>query len=296
MAKNKPHHRTSFYLYITLLWVVTRLPYRAQMWLGTALGWLTYYLIPSRRRTTQRNITACFPEYSASEQQKLIKHSYYSMGKSLLETATALMSPVNRWLPRFQIEQPEILQQAIASGKPVIILSGHFGSLDLFGCFLQTQTPFAVIQRAHDNPKLDKLISQSRARFGRQPVDRKAMREMVKVLRKEQMPLWIGPDQDLGRQASVFAPFFGIETATVTSFAKLAQLTQAIVVPMSCHRTANGYVGRACPIITFTDDERTNAALYNQWLEHEIRRAPEQYLWQHRRFKTRPEPSAKFYQ
>ncbi|WP_119393449.1 lysophospholipid acyltransferase family protein [Salinibius halmophilus] len=295
MAKQKTYHPLPFYFYISILWLVSRLPFRAQMQLGTMIGWLSYYLIKKRRQTTYRNIEACFPELDRAAQRQLVKKSYYSMGKSLLETATGLMSPVERWLPRFTIAHREILDDAIATGRPVIILSGHFGSLDLFGCFLQSLTPFAVIQRAHDNPRLDKLISQSRARFGRQPIDRKAMREMIKVLRKEQMPLWIGPDQDLGRQASVFAPFFGVETATVTSFAKLAQLSKAIVVPMSCHRTANGYIGRACSPIEFGDDERHNAALYNQWLEQEIRRAPEQYLWQHRRFKTRPDPTENFY-
>lgn len=296
MAKNKQHHAISFYSYIALLWLVTRLPYRLQMWLGAAIGWLSFYLIAKRRKTTQRNIAACFPELTPQAQHRLVMQSYYSLGKALMETATALMSPVERWQSRVQIKDLHHLTDAMAGERPVLILSGHFGSLDLFGCLLAPHVQFAVIQRAHDNPKIDKLVSRSRARYGRQPVDRKAMREMLKVLRKENLPLWIGPDQDLGRKASVFAPFFGIDTATVTSFAKLAQLTNAVIIPMSCHRSKDGYIGRACPAIEFGDDEQHNAALYNAWLEGEIRRAPEQYLWQHRRFKTRPDPSEKFYQ
>lgn len=295
LAKNKTYSYPSFVAYKWLLWLVTRLPFQAQMWLGGMIGMLAYWGIRSRRRTTEQNIGACFPEYSATEQARLVRQSFRSMGRSLLETATALMSPVDRWQHRFQLQDKHHLEQALATGRPVLLLSGHFGSLDLFGGMLSAYTHMAVVQRPHDNPYLDQLISGSRSRFGHQPVDRRALRQMISVLRQGEVPLWIGPDQDLDRRASVFAPFFGIATATITSFAKLARMTDAIVIPMSCHRVGDQYIGRAFAPMAFSGDDQANAAQYNAWLESEIRRAPEQYLWQHRRFKTRPDGEPEFY-
>jgi lauroyl/myristoyl acyltransferase len=121
-------------------------------------------------------------------------------------------------------------------------------------------------------------------------------RSIVKAINNS-LPIWYAPDQDLGINNSVFAPLFGIETATATATARLAKNNNTRVIPYSFIRTKNGYeMSFEKPLENYPSDNPINDAfITNQILEKQINRAPEQYLWIHRRFKTRPEGEENFY-
>jgi KDO2-lipid IV(A) lauroyltransferase len=124
------------------------------------------------------------------------------------------------------------------------------------------------------------------------------LRAIVRSLRKGKV-VWYAPDQDFGRERSVFAPFMGVETATLTATARLAKLSGAPIVPFYSERLPGnqGYLIKILPELENfpSGDDVTDATLVNQVIEQQVRAAPEQYLWLHRRFKTRPEGEADLY-
>ncbi|WP_044616563.1 LpxL/LpxP family Kdo(2)-lipid IV(A) lauroyl/palmitoleoyl acyltransferase [Gynuella sunshinyii] len=283
------------WLMLACLWLLTRLPMSVQLQLGAGLGWLAYHLVKSRRRVTEVNIRMCFPELSAAEQQQLIKDIFISYGKGLMETAMSWFLDPRRLADKTIVEGEEILEEARRDGRGVILAGGHFAILDLASAlFSLHNTGLEVVQRSHDNPLFNLFMTRARERNGHHCLSRKDLRGMIRMLKKGKL-LWYAPDQDYGRRNSVFVPFFNIATATITSTTRLAQLSGATVVPCFAHREKGGYVLKFYPPWPKTDDDVENARLYNQFLEQRVREHPDQYLWLHKRFKTRPEGEPGFY-
>ncbi|MCW8964082.1 MAG: LpxL/LpxP family Kdo(2)-lipid IV(A) lauroyl/palmitoleoyl acyltransferase [Gammaproteobacteria bacterium] len=272
------------------LYLITRLPLAVQQKIGRVTGWFFYHLGPRRRHIATVNIQLCFPELSEGQQQALIKQHYELFGLSLIETFAVWWSDPDLFTGRVTYEGLENLSGALKKGNGVLLLSGHFTTLEMARPLLGEKIPFDMVYRPHKNPLYEHIMSNGRQRWKGKSIDRRNVREMLRRL-KSNHAVWYGPDQDYGRKHSVFVPFMGVMAATVTGTSRLAKISGAPVVPYVIRRTENnGYHVRVFPELTDfpTDDAEQDATRINQWFEEQIRQQPEDYLWTHRRFKTPP--------
>ena len=281
---------------LACLWLLTRLPFYLQMRIGHGVGWLSYHLVGRRRKVTLTNIALCFPEMDEHERVKLAKSVFVSYGKGLVETALSWMRPKSWFAHRVTIDGWENIKPILASGKGVVLVGGHFAILDLFGALVSPDIRADMVQRNHDNALFDLFMTRARESFGGKCIARRDVRRMVRSLRSGRV-LWYPPDQDYGRKDSAFVPFFNIPAATITSTSGLARLGKAAVVPVFFYRTeGDNYRIRFYPALNIpSGDDVQDAAEFMQFIEARVREHPDQYLWMHRRFKTRPEGEESVY-
>lgn len=274
------------------MWLIAHLPFRLQMALGSLTGFFMYYLFRHRRHITEVNLQLCFPEKTHEERKRMMRKVFDSVGKGLIETALAWWASDAHFKNLHTIEGLEHLDAALAEGRGVILLSGHFTSLEVGGRILAQHRPFAVMYREHRNPLYEHIMRHHRKVHFKDAIPRTDVRRCVRAL-KDNQPLWYAPDQDYGRKHSVFAPFFGVQAAMITATARFAKLSGARVVPFFQERLADGsgYALRLYPPLADfpTGDDVADATTIHGIIENEIRKFPEQYLWVHRRFKTRPQ-------
>lgn len=280
------------------LWMVGRLPIRAQQALGRAIGDLTHALLPRRREVTDTNLRLCFPELSEEARGQLLRKTFQANAIGLLECGTAWFNSPEKFRSVTQVHGIEHVHKALEQGRGVLLLGGHFSTLDLGGALVSLFLDFDVMQRDHNNKLFNAVMTRSReGRFG-VALGRKDLRGLLRRLQMNRI-VWYAPDQDFGRKNSVFAPFFGVPAATITATARIARSSRAPVIAISHFRREDGsgydiYFEPALENYPSGDDV-TDATLTNAVLESQIRRYPDQYLWMHRRFKSRPEGEADFY-
>ena len=274
-------------------------PYRWQVRLGAGLGYLFYLLARSRRRIAETNIARCFPALSPREQRALVRRNFRATGIAVQETLLAWWGKDERLAPLLEIEGLEHLQAALKQGKGALLLGAHFTSLEISGRLLSLRQPCYAMYRRHNNPLLEAVIKHSRESFLDGLVERRDMRRMIRLLREGKV-VWYAPDQDFGSRGSIFAPFFGIQTASLVMTSKLARVSGAPVLPFFSQHTDDNRGYRLIirpPLEDFpSGDDVADATRINAIIEEQVRKAPEQYLWVHRRFKTRPEGEAPFYE
>ena len=277
------------------VYLLAWIPITLRLPLCRALAVLFYWLVPQRRRVVNTNIALCFPQLTEQQQRQLVRETYVSNTLSFFETAHAWCRSVDNL--QFDIQGFEHFQQALADGNGVIAMSGHFGPIDILGALFNGKTRFSVMHRKHDNPLFNYFMTRARENFCDDTIARKDLKGLLRVL-KQGKAVWYAPDQDYGRKASVFVPFFAIPTATITMTSKLVKATGAKVIPMSAYRTADcrGFVVKFEPPMRLGEgDDVADARAINQWLEARIQEHPAQYLWLHKRFKTRPEGEPSLY-
>lgn len=272
--------------------VMASLPFAWQQILGRRIGGLAGRLARRRRRIAETNLALCFPELTQSQRTALLKAHLEAMGMALFETANAWWAPDSKMRSQVRFEGTEHLQQAMNRGKGVILLTGHFTTLELGGRFMTFQQPFHVMYRLHKNPLYEAIQHRQRERQSRlPPLSHEDLRGLLRAFRKGHA-VWYAPDQNHGLRNSLFVPFFGIPTCTLTATSRLAALSGAAVVPYFPRRLPGtaGYEVTILPAMENfpSDDLAEDTRRINALLEHHIRQAPEQYLWMHRRFKTRP--------
>ncbi|MCG6968237.1 MAG: LpxL/LpxP family Kdo(2)-lipid IV(A) lauroyl/palmitoleoyl acyltransferase [Gammaproteobacteria bacterium] len=284
------------WLGIGIVKTIPLLPYRVMLRLGRAMGNLMYRLMPRRRRIGAVNLKLCFPELSQAERKELLKRNFQSVATAGLETALAWWAPDKKLRPLAHYHGIQHFKDAIASGKSVILLTAHFTCLEIGARMLLMEQQYAGMYKRHRNELLEAVISRSRSRHCKIAIQQDDIRGFLRLL-KNKVPVWYAPDQDLGLNRSVFAPFMGIPTATITAASRFAKMTDAVVVPYFPTRRddGNGYdIEILPPLKNFpTGDDVTDATTINRLIEEHARKTPAQYLWLHRRFKTRPpgEPS-----
>lgn len=280
---------------VAVMWLLARLPWRAQMSLGRVLGRLLYHLVPSRRATVLTNLARAFPNMPDAERQQLAHRVFQETAKALPETCVAWFGGLDRLTAVFEFSGFEHLAAAQSDAQGVLLVGAHFSCIDICGAHLGQHVQYATLQRPHNNPLLNWFQTRGRQRFVSALIDRHDMRAMVQHLRQGDL-IFYAPDQDLGRKHSQFVPFFGIQTATIEATARLLTLGKARALLVSCWRTPQGYQMNVEPAPELTQGTLYEQLLaYNQWLEQRIVRDPAQYLWLHRRFKTRPEGEPAFY-
>lgn len=289
---------TFTWLLVGAFWLFAQLPWNVQLAAGRGLGHLSYFLLKRRRHIAATNIALCFPHLSAARQQRLTRATMVSTGEAITEIAAAYINKRVDLPSRLTIEGREHLETASAKGG-VLLLGMHLNTIDA-GCRLLgdgAKVPFSVVYRPNNNPILDWFIAWGRGRFVEHYIDRKDMRGLIRHLRAGKT-VWYAPDQDYGREQSVFAPFFGVQTATITTTTRIAKMGRATVIPTSHFRLPNGRykIVFGPPVENFpSGDDVVDATIVNQIIEQEVLKAPEQYLWVHRRFKTRPKGEKKLY-
>ena len=286
------------WLGLGLLWLVAQLPYKVLLWLGRCLGALMYRLASARRKIAARNLELCFPQMSAVERKALLKENFASTGITFFEMAIAWWWPAERLRRLGTIEGLEHLRQAEADGQGVILMALHFTTLEMGGGLLGLAQDMYGMYRPHKNPLFDYVQRRGREQRLLGVIGRDDVRGMLKLLRAGGV-VWYAPDQDYGAQRSVFVPLFGVPAATVTATSKFARMGRAKVIPFTQQRLPDGQGYRLVihpPLADFpSDSEEADCLRVNQWIEQAISACPEQYLWAHRRFKTRPEGEPKLY-
>lgn len=281
--------------WLGLLRLLTLAPYPWVLRIGRGIGTLMKILMSKRRYIAATNLRLCFPELSEHERARLLGQHFQSAGQGLMEMAMCWWKPMDTLHRLSRLEGLEHLQAALAQNKGAILLSGHFTTLEIGATLLNTYIPITAMYREHKNPLLETVVLRARLAHARaltvKEIRRGDVRGMLRSL-KHNLPVWYAPDQNYGPEHSVFVPFFGVPAATVTTTSRLARMSGAPVVPFFQERLADSSGYRLVLEPALEDfpshDVERDCRRINALIETWIRRAPEHYLWLHRRFKTRP--------
>lgn len=267
------------------------LPFRVQVVLGRGLGALLYVLMRRRRHIARVNLGLCFPELGERERSRLLSRHFQALGVAMFEFPSAWWGSARRLRGLFRVQGLEHLDAALQRGHGAILLGAHFLTLEIALRGLLFHRPCHMMYRPTKNAVLERVVRRARAAHPVRVYPRENVRELLRSLR-ENHPVWYAPDQDYGRRHSVFVPFFGVPAATITVTSRFARSSGAPVLPFLHHRLpgARGYeVTIGPPLEGFpSGDDAADARRINAIIEEQVRRSPEQYLWVHRRFKTRP--------
>jgi KDO2-lipid IV(A) lauroyltransferase len=282
------------WLGVSVLWLLAQWPWWLQRTLGTVLGGLLFIVLPRRRRIAARNLKLCFPEHDPATRKQLLRAHFAALGVGVFEFARAWWGSITPMRRNVQIEGLAPVQAILASGRGVLLVSGHFTTLELCGRLLCDHLPVSGMYRAHDSAPMEWAVLRGRLRYASAMYTREHVLGTVRSLKRGGL-LWYAPDQDMLGRDRVFAPFFGIAAGSITATHQLARLSGCAVVPFFHRREGGRYLIRLAPPLEdfpsldpLTDTSRVNAAI-----EAMVRAAPAQYLWIHQRFKRRPpgEPS-----
>ncbi len=277
------------WLGLFLLWLLSHLSFRVQWLLSLVFGFCLYYLLPSRRNIAKINIGLCFASKTKDQKQQLLKSHFYALGVNIIAIANGFYLSQARTKKICHIKGRQYLEQAIAKKQPIMLLAGHWTSMMLVGgCIKSEYGQVADIFRPQNNQLFSQAMQKSFAKKNIKMLHFKQLKSIVTTL-KDNTPTWYAHDQDLGDKKSIFAPFFGIQTATIIGTAKLAKLTNAQVLPVMFYTQDNHYILEISPPLKNypSGDELADATKTNAILEAQIRQKPEQYYWVHKRFKTR---------
>jgi len=272
-----------------LLRQLARLPYGALRRVGNVCGDLAYVLAAPRRRVTLVNLRLCFPDMSEDARRGLARAHFRCFMRSFIDRFVVWFEPEQRLRTLVALHGVEHYDPW--RGRPVIMLAPHFVGIDAGGMRFQADWPGASMYANQKSRALTEAMTRGRTRFGHSHIllRNDGLRPALRLIRKG-VPFYFLPDMDLGPRDAVFVPFFGVPAATVTSLARLAKMTGAVVIPFVTRMTDTGYVAQLYPAWEDFpgDDEVAATRRMNAFIEERVREMPEQYLWSHRRFKTRP--------
>jgi KDO2-lipid IV(A) lauroyltransferase len=277
---------------IGLLRLIAAMPFAIQLFIGRWIGDLMCGLLPRRRRTVHRNLELCFPELEEKRRHRLMRDCFRSAGISVMETAFSWWGSEARLRKLYRMEGEEHLKAALQQGKGVILLGGHYTTLEISGRLLAFHTnDLQPIYKPARSLLFNALMVASRNRLFDKLLSNREFRTILRSL-KDNKIVWYAPDQDFSRGRYVFAPFMGIPATSLTMTSRLAKSSGAPVLPFYSQRLpgSEGYLIKVLPPLSDlpSGDDVADATQINQAIEQQVRNAPEQYLWLHRRFKTRP--------
>jgi Kdo2-lipid IVA lauroyltransferase/acyltransferase len=279
------------WLGVGLIRLAVRLPVRTILALGAAFSATVSPLLRERRRVIARNLELCFPGLDPAERRALQRAATREMGRMLGEFALGWFGS-DRQLDRLRVEIQGMshLADARAAGRGVLLVGGHFSHLELCARLISRKLRIAGMYRTMDSAVFEWVVLRARLRYADAMFDKDELRATVRYL-KRGGAIWYAPDQDMRGKDCVFAPFFGIPASTITATHHLARLSGAAVIPFFHRRDADGgYIMKLeAPLGDFPGaDVEADTARVNAAIEAMVREAPAQYLWAHKRFKTRP--------
>jgi len=274
---------------VALAW----LPARVGLWVGARLGDLAWAALPRRRTVALENLTRAFPERPAPELARVGRDSFRHLGMNFVESCVFYFRPPARLLSRVSIEGLSHFEAADAQGRGMLLLTAHYGNWELLAAsHALARFPLSVVMRPLDSPAFEPILERFRLRSGVELITkRRALTDIVDALRRRRM-VGILLDQNASRREGVFVPFFGVPASTSKGMALIALRTGAPVLPVFIRRRPDGrhvvHAGAPVPVPSDGDVVAFTRA-FNEAIEAAIRRAPEQWFWLHRRWKTRPE-------
>jgi len=284
------------WILILLMRIGALIPFSIQVIIGKVIGKAIYPFLPRLRSIAYSNISHCFPEKKQSQVNTLVKRHFEAVGISLFETANAYYASDKKINKLLIIKNNHFFTDALKQQGGIILLCAHFMPLMLGSRALLLNHTIANIYRPQNNKLFDQAMVKGYKKHGAVMIKSTDTRSIIKAINNS-LPIWYAPDQDLGQKNSVFAPLFGIQTATASATSRLAKNNSTRVIPYSFIRTSEGYeMSFEKPLLNFpSNDPIVDATTTNMILEKQINKSPEQYLWIHRRFKTRPEGAENFY-
>jgi len=277
---------------------IARLPQPLLLGLGTLLGILMWPLLGKRRRYARINLALCFPGPDATQRRRLLRENVRATATGALELLRAWYAPASALQGLAEVEGLEHLRAATVSGRGVLLFGGHFTHSELAARLLQQVSgqPVHVVVRRNNNRCLEAMFDGARRRAFAGTIAKKDVRGLLRTLSQGGVVAY-SADQNFTYQ-NAFVPFFGVAAATLTATPDLARRGKATVLPFWFHRGDDGRYRlrieaqwNGWP----SGDPAADAARYMSELEQVVRQHPEQYLWVHRRFKTRPPGEASVY-
>lgn len=278
---------------LALLWLLHLLPLAPQAMLGGALGRVLYTLARERRRISARNVQLCLPELTPLQRRDLLRAHFRWLGRSAVERALLWYGSPSRLRRLIHVEGD--VHFAERSERPVMWLVPHFVALEAAGMATQLfqSRPVVSIYQAQSHPVFDEAMRRGRSRFGRGELFSRAdtARPLVRAIRRGHAFFNL-PDMDFGLKDAAFVPFFGVPAATLLAPSRMARTLGMVVQPVVAQILPGGRGYRVQFLPPWTDwpsdDPLDDARRMNQWIEAAVRADPAQYLWVHKRFKTRP--------
>jgi KDO2-lipid IV(A) lauroyltransferase len=277
---------------VIILYTISWLPYKLQLMLGRILGRLLYKIGSSRKRVAMKNLELCFPEMSQQERTRILKKNFENTGIALFETGMGWWWPNWRVKRKTKVVGLEHLEKAHQQGKGVLLLTMHYLSVEINCRGIGTGHPMVVFYRPHNNQLMEFFQFRGRGRSNKYMLGKRDVKGLMKALRDKEVCVYL-PDQDYGRSRSLFVPFFAVPDAATTTgtliFARQKNVQNHMLIPTR-NDDGSGYTLEIKPMMENfpTGDDEADVIRINQELEKAILYKPEQYMWLHRRFKTRP--------
>jgi lipid A biosynthesis (KDO)2-(lauroyl)-lipid IVA acyltransferase len=289
----------STWLAIGFLFVLYLLPIAVSDALAKLLGNLMYHINAKRRRIARINLQLCFPGMTDDERKFIIKQNFRAQARSVLHLGRVWWASRNWLQQHIQVRGVEHVEQTLAQGKSVIIMAVHAVGLDAAVIAMTLRYSFSGPMNIIKNPLTNYFVIRSRARFGGILYSREAgLRPIIKDVKSGYLMFYL-PDEDLGRERSIFAPLFGQAKATIPVLGRLAKSCNADVLPlMTCYdENRHEYIVHVLPAMKDFPhgDDLQDATQMNQAIENLVKICPVEYFWTFRLFKTRPEGEARFY-
>lgn len=288
----------TMWFFLAVMRLLACLPFRPMLLVGAGLGWLFRVAVAKRRQVTATNLALCFPELSAAQRAQLLKANYRSAGIGIIETAWAWFASDRRIKKLLHINN---LNDGVLTNKKngLLIMACHYTHIELGIRMLSFITPLNIMYRPQNNLLFEWALQKARSRYVQKGIVRQDVRGLIRSLQNNEVVCYT-IDQDVGREGSVFAPFFGVAANTVTGMSRFMRKTHsAAATGFFYHRDEKQqkYILNYYPALDNfpSDDDVADASRINALLEKAIRQHPEQYMWQHRRFKTRPPGEPRIY-
>jgi KDO2-lipid IV(A) lauroyltransferase len=303
VSKNKvlqPNFKISFllpkywltWIAVLVLYSISWLPYRFQLFLGKMIGRLLYKIGSSRKKVALRNLELCFPDKTDAERQTMLKRNFENTGIALLETGMGWWWPNWRVKNKINIIGLEHIEEAQKQGKGVLLLAMHYLSVEINCRGIGSGHPMVVFYRPHNNQLMEYFQFRGRGRSNKYMLGKRDVKGLLRALKDGEACIYL-PDQDYGRSRSIFVPFFAVPEAASTTgtliFARQKNTQTHMIIPTR-NDDGSGYTLEIKPMLENfpTGDDTADVLRVNQELEKAILVKPEQYMWLHRRFKTRP--------
>lgn len=288
----------------SLLGAIGVLPFQTSMRFGKAVGRFLAKKFPKLQKTARRNLEIAFPEMPGAEREKIVIGTFESLGRHLGFVSHFKKFKHEHILNLVEVVGKEYFDEAHATGRGILFFTGHFGSWEVFN-LLPPAFGYGmnILVRRIDNPLVENFVDKMRTRFGSVTLDKtKSARTMFRVLENGEL-LGILADLNVQEKEGVFVDFFGIPASTTTSIAKLALKTNAIVLPAFAvwEEEKQKYVVYLEPPIEYKSNDnspeniRDLTQAITKVVEKYVRKYPEQWLWVHKRWNTRPEGEAELY-
>jgi Kdo2-lipid IVA lauroyltransferase/acyltransferase len=278
---------------LSLLWLLHWLPLAWLALLGRGLGLLLHATASSRRAVARRNLELCLPELPEAERHALVREHFQWLGRSLLERGLLFYASPARLKRLIHVEGDVTLAER--SERPVMWLVPHFMGLDVAGVsvLLFQSRKGASIYQEQSNKVMDAAMRRGRLRLGNAEIFPRSdsAKPLLRAIRRGDAFFNL-PDMDFGERDAAFVPFFGVPAATLLAPSRMARAMNMVVQPVLAHMLPGGQGYRVNFMPAWqgfpSDDALADTLRMNQWIESQIREQPAQYLWVHKRFKTRP--------